>query len=161
MGQVANQWRTKQNVNSSSMASSFPSFASFPELEEDAPKRSKDKEERKKREKARDKDQERRKERKRSRSRSSSREQSSKRDRDRERRDKKRHREQDNERKWRLEDDEQDKGRQDRLLAQGQEPESRPGTQPWFSDFKGDSKNITFGTLYKGDVPRFRRAERE
>ena len=41
-------------------------FLGFPELEEDTPKRSKDKEERRKREKARDKDQERRKDRKRS-----------------------------------------------------------------------------------------------
>lgn len=143
------------------MTSSFPSFASFPEPEEDAPKRSKDKKERRKREKERDTGQERRTERKRSRSRSSSREQSSKRDRGRRRRDKKRHREKDNERRWRPEDDEQDKGRQDRLLAEGREPESKPGAQPWFSDFKGDPKNITFGTLYKGNVPKFRRAERE
>ena len=142
------------------MTSSFPSFASFPELEEDAPERSKDKEERRKREKARDKDQKRRK------GESGpgpgrALKESSKCDRGRGRRDKIRHRERDNERKWQLEDDEQDKGRQDRLLAQGQEPESRPGTHPWSPDFKGDPKNITLKTLYKGDVLKFRRAERE
>ncbi len=143
------------------MTSSFPSFASFPEPEEDAPKRSKDKKERRKREKERDEDQEQRRERKRPRSWSSSREQSSTLDRGGGRRDKKRHGEKDKEPRWRLEDDEQDKERQDRVLAEGRDPESKPGTQPWFTDFKGNPKNVTFGTLYKGDVPNFWRAERE
>ena len=145
------------------MTSSFPSFASFPEPEEDAQNRSRDKKERRKREKERDKGRERRKARERSPpSPSRSREQSSKRERDRERRDKKRRREKDNEeRGWRPEDDVQDKGRQDRLLAEGRELASTPGAQPWFSDLKGDQGNITFGKLYKGHVPKFRRAVRE
>ena len=49
----------------------------------------------------------------------------------------------------------------DRLLAKGRESECEPGTQPWFSNLKGDALNITFGKLYKSDVPKFRRAERE
>jgi hypothetical protein len=148
------------------MTSSFPSFASFPEPEEDAPKRSQDKKQRRRREeKGRDKGRENKK---RSRSRSSSRERSSKRDKGRERHDTKRRRGRvDNERgRWRpeVDDDERDKEHQDRrcLLAEGREPpESNPGTHLWFSDFKGDSLNITYGKLYKGDVPKFRRAERE
>ena len=158
LGQVANQ---TERQTLSSMTSSFPSFASFPEPEEDAPRRSKDKKERRKREKERREPREHRKERKRSRSRSSSREQSSKHDRGRGRRDRKRHRVKDDGQRWRPENDEQDKERQDRLLAEGQELESKPGSHPWFSDFKGDPKNITFGTLYKGDVPKFWRADRE
>ena len=145
------------------MTSSFPSFASFPEPEEDTPKRSQDKKEHKRREKERDKGRESKNGRKRprSRSRSSSREQGSKRDKDRERPDKKRRRGKDKERSWRPEDDQHDKEHQDRLLAEGREPESKPGTHLWFSDFKGDPLNITFGKLYKGKVPIFRRAERE
>jgi len=143
------------------MSSSFPSFASFPEPEEDAPKRSQDKKQRRRREHERDKGRENTKAR-RPRSRSSSRERRSKRDNDRERRDTKRRRRKDNERRWRPEDDEQDKSRQDRgLLAEGRDPESKPGMHLWFSDFKGDPLNLTLGTLYKGDVPKFRRAERE
>jgi hypothetical protein len=164
-GQAA---ENKQNASStSSMASSFPSFASFPEPEEDAPKRSKEKKGRRKREREGGQRRERRKERKRSqspsrsRSRSRSRERSSKHDRDGERRDKKRHREKDGERRWRPEDDEHDKARQDRVLAEGREPGSTPGAQPWFSDFKGDPLNITYGKLYKGAVPKFWRAGRE
>lgn len=143
------------------MSSSFPSFASFPEPEEGAPKRSQDKKQRRRRESERDKGRGHTKER-RPRSRSSSRERRSKRDNDRERRDTKRRRRKDNERRWRPEDDEQDKSRQDRcLLAEGRDPESKPGMHLWFSDFKGDPLNLTLGTLYKGDVPKFRRAERE
>jgi len=124
-------------------------------------KRSQDKKERRRREKERDKGRERQEDRKRSRSLSSPRERSSKRDRDGGRRDKKRRRGKDDDQRWHLEDDEHDKERQDRLLADGREPDSKPGSHLWFSDFKGDPLNITFGKLYRGDVPKFWRAERE
>ena len=143
------------------MTSSFPSFASFPEPEEGVPKRFQDKKERRRREKERDKGRNRKEGRKRSRSLSSPRERSSKRDKDGERRDKKRRRGKDDDQRWRLEDDEQNKERQDRLLADEREPDSKPGMHLWFSDFKGDPLNITYGTLYKGKVPKFWRAERE
>ena len=69
---------------------------------------------------------------KRSRSLSSPCERSSKRDKDGERRDKKRRRGKDDDQRWRLEDDEQNKDRQDRLRADEREPDSKPEMHLWF-----------------------------
>jgi hypothetical protein len=134
------------------MSQAVPTFSSFPDLESQEPNKTKSKKEhRSRKEKHREQDD--RPSRKHSRSRSRSQEGPSKRRKHRSKKEEK------DPRASIFEDEKlHSKGRRERSTSN--ERDDTPYSRDYFVDKRGDVRNITYGGLHQGDVPKFHRAGR-